>query len=102
MLLGNGDGTFVPAAGSPIAINGQASSVIAADFNSDSKLDLVVGAFSSVFLLTGDGAGHFSTPVNIFAGVGQSVASSDFNNDGKTDLVIGATTAHDSALSSQH
>jgi hypothetical protein len=90
VLLGNGDGTFSPAAGSPIGISGQASSVIAADFNSDSKLDLVVGSFSGVFLLTGDGIGHFTAPLNIFAGVGQSVASSDFNNDGKADLVIGA------------
>jgi hypothetical protein len=88
LLLGNGAGSFSPAAGSPIAIAGQPTSILAVDFNSDSKLDLVIGSFSGVFLLTGDGTGQFTAPVTIFAGISQSVGSSDFNNDGKPDLVI--------------
>jgi FG-GAP-like repeat/Putative Ig domain len=42
LLLGNGDGTFTPAAGSPYAVGKGPFSIAAADFNGDGKLDLAV------------------------------------------------------------
>ena len=42
LLLGNGDGTFTPASGSPFAVGKGPSGIAAADFNRDGKLDLAV------------------------------------------------------------
>jgi hypothetical protein len=42
LLLGKGDGTFAEATGSPYAVGKGPSSVLAADFNGDGKLDLAV------------------------------------------------------------
>ena len=42
LLLGKGDGTFAEASGSPYAVGKGPSSVVAADFNGDGKLDLAV------------------------------------------------------------
>jgi hypothetical protein len=40
LLLGNGDGTFAPASGSPYTVGAGPSQIVAADFNGDGKLDL--------------------------------------------------------------
>src|SRR5205823_3398959 len=42
LLLGNGDGTFTAASGSPYPAGRGPSALAAADFNGDGKLDLVV------------------------------------------------------------
>jgi hypothetical protein len=42
LLLGNGDGTFTQAAGSPYAVGRGPYQIAAADFNGDGKLDLAV------------------------------------------------------------
>ena len=42
LLLGNGDGTFTPASGSPYAVGQYPSAIAVADFNGDGKLDLAV------------------------------------------------------------
>jgi hypothetical protein len=42
LLLGNGDGTFTPASSSPYAVGQYPTSIAAADFNGDGKLDLAV------------------------------------------------------------
>jgi hypothetical protein len=52
LLLGNGDGTFTQASGSPYAVGPTPYAIVAADFNGDGKLDLVVNS--------GNGAGTVS------------------------------------------
>ena len=42
LLLGNGDGTFTPASGSPYAVVHGPFAIAAADFNGDGKLDLAI------------------------------------------------------------
>src|SRR5262245_30085679 len=84
VLLGNGNGTFSPAAGSPIPIGGlSVGPVTAGDFNSDGKPDLVTEAF----FLAGNGSGGFtqtSLGANVFRYAGLAV---DLNGDGRLDLV---------------
>src|SRR5688572_22007772 len=65
VMLNNGDGTFRPKVGYPVA--GQTQDLAAGDFNGDGKIDLVVTINTpeiSLSLLTGNGDGTFSTPSN--------------------------------------
>ncbi len=88
ILLGTGDGTFLP------AVNYHASNsptfVAVGDFNGDRKPDLAVanGAQNTVSILLGNGDGTFQNPVQYSAGgVVAYIAVADFNGDGKQDLV---------------
>ncbi|MCL2660567.1 MAG: FG-GAP-like repeat-containing protein, partial [Acidobacteriaceae bacterium] len=82
ILLGNGDGTFTQAPGSPIATSSP-TSIAVGNFNSDGILDLIVG--SSILL--GNGDGTFAPAMSTGAG-GKSVVVGDFNEDGNLDLAI--------------
>src|SRR5262249_44491382 len=92
ILLGNGDGTL--GAASPVwTVSGGGSvSVLLADVNSDSLVDLLTVDPSTdhVSVLLGDGAGgfslHASIPVLQPAGP-RSLAVADFNGDGRVDVV---------------
>jgi len=42
ILLGNGDGTFTQASGSPYPVGQGPDAIAAADFNGDGKLDIAV------------------------------------------------------------
>jgi hypothetical protein len=96
VLLGNGDGTFLPAvAYSSGGFN--AVSLAVADVNRDGKPDvLVVNELdNTVGVLLGDGDGTFQPVVTYGTGgpVGQegdatSVAVADVNGDGNLDLVV--------------
>src|SRR5439155_8899852 len=61
VLLGNGDGTFTEAAGSPFPAGDQPSAVVVADFNGDGKPDIAIAnkGDNSITVLQGDGAGGF-------------------------------------------
>jgi len=70
VLLGNGDGTFVEAPNSPIAVGKGPTSVVVADFNNDGFLDIAVSNFTdnTITLLRGNGDGTFTQfPASPFA-----------------------------------
>ncbi len=89
LLLGNGDGTFQPAATwdtSAVIAN----SVAAGDVNGDGTIDLLVGNAGSVGVLLGKGdttyrAAPTLSPGGFFA---DSIAVADVNGDGKPDLIV--------------
>src|SRR5262249_1672787 len=90
VILGNGNGTFQPNPFLITTLPSGISRVVAADFDGDSKLDLVVDQFDqSLFLLLGNGDGTFELrpsvdlPAHLF-----SMASADFNQDSKPDLAV--------------
>src|SRR5579859_2174524 len=62
VLLGNGDGTFVEAAGSPYAVGKTPSSVVLADFNGDGILDFAVAnqGDNTISVFKGNGNGGFT------------------------------------------
>jgi hypothetical protein len=89
--LGNGDGTFTLASGSPIAVGNSLSAIVAADFNGDGKLDLAVtdSGSNAVIILLGNGDGTFGVPTTIPVGNNpDAIVAGDFNNDGKLDLAV--------------
>lgn len=89
--LGNGDGTFTPASGSPISLGQNLSVILVADFNGDGKLDIAVtdSSANEVYILLGNGDGTFGPPSTIVVGNDpDAMVAGDFNNDGKLDLAI--------------
>lgn len=97
ILLGNGDGTFTTKATFNSFTNPQ--SLVLADLNGDSKLDMAVvdSGANSVIVFLGNGDGTFQAPITTSSlGTGQAirVATGDFNKDGKLDLAISDTASN--------
>jgi hypothetical protein len=91
VLLGNGDGTFQPAA--TYDSGGKATVAVAvADVNGDRKPDLLVvnAGSDTVGVLLGNGDGTFQPAVNYNSGAfrATSIAVGDVNNDHKPDLLV--------------
>jgi hypothetical protein len=89
--LGNGDGTFALASGSPIPLGNSLSAMVTGDFNGDGKLDFAVtdSDGKAVLILKGNGDGTFGTPATIPVGTQpDAIVAGDFNNDGKLDLAV--------------
>ncbi|MGA3104703.1 MAG: FG-GAP-like repeat-containing protein [Terriglobales bacterium] len=102
-FLGNGDGTFTPAAGSPMEVpsppydnfaSPYLTSVIAADLNHSGHLGLATGLLENeaAVILLGKGDGTFAPSSAAFAnGYGlplYTLGTADFNSDGNLDLAI--------------
>ncbi len=97
VLIGNGDGTFRPAA-RPILAGLGFGPVVVADFNGDGYLDIAaagnlgVNCFcysGDLAVLLGNGDGTFRPPTR-YSDFGSPVAVGDINGDGKPDLVLNA------------
>jgi hypothetical protein len=94
ILLGDGQGGFQSAPGSPFNVHStpHPHGVAVADFNRDGKLDAVTDSWgiNQIELLPGDGKGGLVTPGRYFA-VGhrpyERLRSADFNHDGLPDVV---------------
>ncbi len=94
VLLGNGNGAFLPAQN--FATGASPQSMAVADFNGDGKLDLVTAnqglypAYSgSASVLLGNGNGTFQAALNYATGTDSySVAVGDFNGDRSPDLAV--------------
>jgi hypothetical protein len=93
ILLGNGDGTFRPALGSPIPGINFPLTVKIGDFNNDGRLDLAVtnGQNNTVSILLGNGDGTFTQAPGSRVPVGAVpyfTAIADFNKDGFADIAV--------------
>jgi hypothetical protein len=103
VLLGNGDGTFTPAAGSPMPVpsppyddfaSPYVGAITTGDLNHSGHLGLAVGEFQNeaAAILLGNGDGTFSPSSAVFANsLGEPISAieaADFNADGNLDLAI--------------
>jgi uncharacterized repeat protein (TIGR01451 family) len=92
VALGNGDGTFQAAKNVGVS-NLKSAHVAVADFNKDSKLDLVVDV-GGVAFVQGNGDGTFAaaaTPTHLALGTASNFWVADLNNDGNLDLIVSST-----------
>ena len=88
VLLGNGDGTFTEAPGSPFTVGAQPRAVVIADFNNDGNLDFAVAdsGDNTIATFQGNGDGTFTpfpkSPFALPASMKEPVAmvSGNFQN----------------------
>jgi hypothetical protein len=94
VLLGDGQGGFAPAAGSPFPAGHDPNDVTVGDFNRDSCLDLAFANHETqqLTVLLGDCRGGFAPAPDSPVAVAvkphpHGIATGDFNGDGNLDLV---------------
>ncbi len=94
VLLGNGDGTFMPQVTYATNPDGQAYAIATGDFNGDGNPDLAVTnvgteGSATVSILLGNGDGTFQSYVAYTVGnFPSAVVVGDFNGDGDADLAV--------------
>jgi Peptidase family M23/FG-GAP-like repeat len=88
VLLGTGDGTFLPKVDYQAAIDPW--SVTVADLNGDGFADLAIATDSKVSILLGLGDGTFASEMDFPTDGrgGDAIVTGDFNHDGSTDLAV--------------
>lgn len=91
--LGNGNGGFAAATGSPVSIGTGGQAVVVGEFNLDGKSDLAItNSFSNnLIILLGNGSGGFAQAAGSPISVGtlpRALVTGDFNSDGKPDLAV--------------
>jgi len=86
VLLGRRDGTFHGASRNDSGGN-LANSVVAGEFNGDSKIDIVVANGDGTCVLLGNGDGSVQAPIPYYPG-GVSIAAGYLNQDGQPDVVV--------------
>jgi VCBS repeat protein len=94
ILLGNGSGSFSPAAGSPVTVGSLPQAIAVANLNGAGGLDLAVvnEGTSNVSILLGNGTGGFTPGSPVSTGAAPSdVGTADVNADGKADLIVANT-----------
>jgi hypothetical protein len=90
VLLGDGNGGFSAARGSPVDLRARGGMILLRDANGDGLLDIIISSINGVHVLLGDGRGGFApAPGSPFpAGRGPwSLGADDLNGDGKLDIV---------------
>ena len=88
VAFGIGGGRFAQPISYAVGLDARA--ITAADFNGDSRLDLIVvnRASNSFSVLLNLGTGSFASASNFLAGIfPESLAVGDFNNDGRNEVV---------------
>ena len=106
VLLGNGDGTFAEAPGSPFATGVQPRAVVVTDFNGDGRLDFAVlnSGDNTISTFQGNGDGTFApfanSPFKLAASEQGPTAmvSGHFVNQGTQDLAIVNQTSNNVAI----
>jgi hypothetical protein len=101
VLLGNGDRTYSPAAGT-VSAGSNTGDIIVGDWDRDGLQDvaLLSGTAGAVFAFAGNGDGTFGPqPVaSLSYAQLEGVATGDFNGDGRLDIVAGRVALDDVAV----
>ena len=88
VLIGDGQGGFTEADGSPFDFGVSLYQIIIADVNRDATMDVIATSGDSLRVLLGDGRGAFKSAASIPVGPGAwRMSAADLNGDGKIDVV---------------
>ena len=92
ILIGKGDGSFLPQVAYPVASGPRA--LVVADLDRDGHLDVAVGASSAIYVLRGSGSGSLDAPTTVQAtGFVYGLVAADLSQDGSMDLAAAVASS---------